>query len=157
MKTIFSLAIFMLMSMNASSFACHTCTQGSDTTENKKPHYVPTEIDKAIVISVDGKTMTGVEYIKEYVTKCTYIPETQKFVIHKCNQEKRDDAKVTTKGHHNRRDGHGGRKESDNDFRHRPVQWLRCDTCGMYLRGYTEGARHSQCTNHTHFQRIDVQ
>ena len=141
MRTIFALFAIFLMFLNTPSFACDTC-------------YEPTEIDKSIVISVDGKELTGVEYIKEYVTMCTYVPEMKKFVVHKCNQEKRASSSTTVKkGHH--RDGHGGSRASSSAFRHRKVQWLKCTDCGLYLRGYPEGAKHFECTGHKHFQRID--
>lgn len=114
---------------------------------------------KGSVILLDGKEMSRSEYIEEYISTCTYIPESKKFVIHRCKEEKKErlESKSVIEKGRRRRDSHGGSSTRTRDIKRRRVQWLRCDDCGIYLRGYAEGAQHYDDTGHEHFQRIDLE
>ena len=107
--------------------------------------------EKAAIIDVDGTILTGKQFKEEYITTAIYIPEANKFKVHKCNQEKlRDKEDLAEKRHH--RHNHYSRSTRANPP---PIQWLQCKECGMILRGWTIGRQHYKETGHFNFQRVN--
>lgn len=114
-------------------------------------------IDKDIIITVNGKEFNGEEYKKEFVTSYVYMPKYKKFKVIKCNQDKLLEQKgnLVEKRHKKKRHLSRYNHPRDRD-RKRREQWLECQECGKYLRGYGEAADHFDDTGHKRFNRVDL-
>ena len=122
--------------------------------KNKTSNRISAEPSKEMFITIGNQEYTEEEFDKEYITYYEFNPETNKFKVHKCNQDKlrEKNCNLVDKKYHKH---HISRYQHPRRQDYSRAQWLRCRDCGKYLRGSNEAREHSIDTGHKLFDRID--